>query len=256
MTAAIRYEPPPRLLVGAHRGASGSAPENTLAAFRRALEIGVDLVELDCQLTRDGHVVVFHDDRLERTTNGRGALRGNTLAELQACDAGAWFDVRFRGEPIPTLAEVLGLIGERAEVNVELKGAPGPADDGLERATLDVVRACGALARVLFSSFEVERLRRMRALAAAARLGVLWSRAELAPALALAAELCAVTVNLRRDRVDAAACRAVHVAGPRVWAWTANEAHEIERLARAGADGVMSDHPERVRAVAAVRSRP
>ncbi|MBZ0251997.1 MAG: hypothetical protein K8I02_01540, partial [Candidatus Methylomirabilis sp.] len=94
-----------RCLRIAHRGASGECPENTLAAFGRALEIGVDMVEFDVHLSRDGVPVVIHDDDVRRTTDGRGLVKDLTLAELRRLDAGGWKDARFAGERIPTLEE-------------------------------------------------------------------------------------------------------------------------------------------------------
>src|SRR5205814_5101727 len=154
-----------RCLVIAHRGASGTHPENTLAAFRRAVELGADMIELDVQLTRDGEVVVFHDATLERTTDGAGAVSDRTLAEIRRLDAGAWFGPAFRGTRVPTLAEVLAAVG--LPVNVELKPV---GDDGLEARALAVVESAGALARVVFSSFDAGALERLRACAAGAPL--------------------------------------------------------------------------------------
>src|SRR5690606_11528357 len=110
--------------VTAHRGASAYAPENTMAAFEMALEMGADGIELDVQMSRDGHLVVIHDPTLERTTDGSGLVAQYTLAELRRVDAGAWFDERFRGQRIPTLAEVFELVRGKALLNVELKVMP------------------------------------------------------------------------------------------------------------------------------------
>ena len=192
-----------RPLVIAHRGASGTAPENTLAAFRRAVACGADMVELDVQLTRDGEVVVVHDFTLDRTTDGTGAVGASSLAEIRRLDAGAWFAPAFLGEAVPTLGEVLGAIG--LPVNVELKPV---GDQGLEAETLAVVRAAGALGRVVFSSFDPGALERLRALTP--------------EAFALA-----------------------RAAGLQIRVWTVNEAGEFERLAAAGAHGVFTDYPER-----------
>jgi glycerophosphoryl diester phosphodiesterase len=156
-------------LVIAHRGASGTCPENTLAAFRHAQALGADMIELDVQLARDGNVVVIHDWTLDRTTDGSGPVGARSLAELRALDAGAWFASAFGGERIPTLAEVLAEV--RIPVNVELKPL---GDDGLEAAALAVVEMAGALPRVVFSSFELAALERLRARSRAASLAVLW----------------------------------------------------------------------------------
>src|SRR5271154_304501 len=91
----------------AHRGASGHAPENTLAAFQRAVELGASFIETDLHLTRDARFVAIHDQNLERTTNGKGAVREHTLAELRKLDAGMWFDRQYMGQQIPTLEDVL-----------------------------------------------------------------------------------------------------------------------------------------------------
>ena len=107
----------------AHRGASAYAPENTMAAFRKAVELGADGIELDVQLSKDGQVFVMHDSRLERTTNGRGRTGVKTLDELKALDAGSWFSGEFKNEPIPTLKEVFEYATGKLLVDVELKKA-------------------------------------------------------------------------------------------------------------------------------------
>src|SRR4029453_18395946 len=154
----------------AHRGASGTCPENTLPAFRRAVALGVPMVELDVQLTRDGHPVVIHDSTLERTTSGYGAVRRRTLAEIAALDAGRWFAPAFAGTRVPTLGDVLATIPIR--INVELKAIGG---DGLEHRALQAVEEAGALGRVVFSSFDPSTLERLRALPGGGEWGVLGS---------------------------------------------------------------------------------
>jgi glycerophosphoryl diester phosphodiesterase len=118
-------------LVIAHRGDSAHRPENTLAAFAGALELGVSAVELDIQLTRDGHVVVIHDPNLERTTSGRGDVRGMTLAEVRAVSAGypERFGSDWAGERVPTLAEALALLRDRARALIEVKAESVTADE-------------------------------------------------------------------------------------------------------------------------------
>jgi glycerophosphoryl diester phosphodiesterase len=224
----------------AHRGASGTCPENTLPAFRRAVEVGAHMVELDVQLTADGHPVVIHDTTLRRTTSGRGAVRRRTLAEIAALDAGSWFSPRFAGARVPTLRAVLAEIA--IPINVELKAA---GDDGLERHVLEAVDEAGALRRVVFSSFDAESLRRLRALAPAADLGVLWSGRAYAKALALADGLGAKSVHLRKDSVVPAAVAAAHDAGLSVRVWTVNTAADLAFLTSTGVDGVFTDYPER-----------
>ena len=105
-----------------HRGAAGAAPENTLASIKKARELGATWIEFDVKLTKDSHAILFHDDRLERTTDGQGAVAATTLPEMRRLDAGSWFDAAFRGEPVPTFEQALALCAELGlGVNVEIK---------------------------------------------------------------------------------------------------------------------------------------
>jgi glycerophosphoryl diester phosphodiesterase len=224
----------------AHRGASGTAPENTMPAFRRAEELGADMIELDVQLTRDGHPVVIHDRTLDRTTSGRGAVRRRTLEEIVALDAGAWFGRAFAGARVPTLEQVLGAL--RIPVNVELKAS---GDDGLEGRVLDVVARAGALGRVVFSSFDAASLRRLRALSREADLAVLWGARSIVRAVSLAGRVGARSLHIRTSRAVTTAIATGHAAGLAVRVWTVNARGEFTRLTDAGADGVFTDYPER-----------
>src|SRR5436309_8381837 len=127
-----------RLMRIAHRGASGHCPENTRAAFLRAIELGADMVELDCQITRDGAVVVIHDETLVRTTNGRGRVRDHTLKEIKRLDAGSWFRREFAGEEVLTLEEAVAILRGRVQLNLEIKGVDPPGR--LEIQSVSIVR--------------------------------------------------------------------------------------------------------------------
>jgi len=228
------------VLVIAHRGASGTRPENTLVAFRRAQELGAHMVELDVQLSRDGEVVVMHDWTLGRTTDGRGRVATRTLAELRLLDAGRWFDTDYAGEHVPTLREVLDAVS--LPVNVELKAR---GDDGLEARAFDVVRAAGAEDRVVFSSFHPESLVRLRRRSASATIGVLWSGRRLALALRLAGRVGATALHIRKDAAALGEVGAAVAQGLVVRAWTVNDPGEFAHLALAGVSGVFTDFPER-----------
>ena len=224
----------------AHRGASGTCPENTLAAFRRAEALGAHMIELDVQLTRDRELVVIHDWTLERTTDGRGPVRDHRLAELERLDAGGWFAPAFRGERIPTLAQVLGAVA--LPVNVELKPA---GDEGLDECALAVASAADALGRIVFSSFDPTILERLRARSPEATLAVLWEEAPLPEALAFAGRVGARALHLRKDAATPAAIAAAARAGLPVRVWTANDPAEIRALVVAGVEAVFTDFPER-----------
>ena len=133
----------------AHRGASSYAPENTFAAFNKALELGASHVELDVHFSRDGHIVVIHDDTLDRTTDGSGAVADKTLVELRSLDAGSWFGPAYSGERIRTLAEIFEQYKGRLYFHVEIKARA----EGLASRTADMVRAHGMTKDVTFTSF-------------------------------------------------------------------------------------------------------
>ena len=229
----------PRVVI-AHRGASGTSPENTLAAFRRAVGLGAHMIELDVQLTRDHEVVVMHDWTLDRTTDGTGLVGAVTFAHLRSLDAGAWFDQRFRGERVPSLAEVLA--GVALPVNVELKPV---GDDGLVERALAVVDAADAGARVVFSSFDMSSLVRLRRRAPGARIAVLWEDAPIDEAVRLAEGVGARTLHVRKDAITEAVVVAARVAGLGVLGWTVNDPRDYDRLDAADVDGVFTDFPER-----------
>jgi glycerophosphoryl diester phosphodiesterase len=253
--------PKPRLF--AHRGASGEAPENTMAAFRRAIDVGVSYAELDVHATRDGQVVVIHDEALERTTNGQGKVQEHTLAELQQLDAGYWFSAdggqqfpfRAAGVRIPTLAEVLRGFPE-LRFTVEIK----QTEPAIEELVIAVVRDCGRAGDVILASEHDRAITRVRDLApsiatsfAAGEVADFIQRvstdqfAEYHPAgLALQIPPEFHDVPL----VTAETVTAAHALGLEVHVWTINEPQEMERLLDLGVDGIMSDFPGRLREVA------
>src|SRR5262249_12004770 len=138
-----------------HRGAAAECPENTLVSFARAIELGADMIECDLQLTGDGHVVIFHDWTLERTTNGSGIVRELSLDAIRHVEAGSWREARFAGERVPTLDETLDQVLPSAQLNLELK-CRGPRSDAraLAEASVAAVARRNAFERTVFSSFD------------------------------------------------------------------------------------------------------
>ncbi len=235
----------------AHRGASGRFPENTLTAFAAAIEAGAQMCELDVQLTRDGAVVVMHDDTVDRTTDGHGAVRGMTLEELRRLDAGVRFGDEFKGERIPTLEEVFALTSGRCGLNIEIKAANGKGREaGIEAAVCELVSkqivANGALETAMVSSFDWPALAIVRHLEPRIRIGLLASRWP-ARLVGAAFELRADTINPRSDMVTEDLCIAAHQRNLGVYAWTADEPAEMRRLIACGVDGIMTNYPERLR---------
>jgi glycerophosphoryl diester phosphodiesterase len=228
-------------LVTAHRGAARVAPENTLAAFEAAAVLGVDAVELDTKLTRDGQAVVIHDQTLERTTNGRGRVSAHTLAELEALDAGSHFGPEYAGEAVPSLRRVLEALAGRLLVNIEI-GNYVSVRDSLPQAVVATVRGCGVERRVLFSSFNPLALRTARGLAPDIPCGLLlmprqpgWQR-WLFPRMA-PHEFEHLQESLIRSRWRPGS-------GRRRVAWVVSDLERMRGLLRQGVSGLITDRPE------------
>lgn len=236
----------------AHRGASAEAPENTLAAFRRALEIGVDGVELDAHLTADGVPVVMHDPLLERTTDGHGLVKDLDLAALRRLDAGRRFGERFAGERIPTLAEALDVLA-RVRVIIEIKNGPlyYPA---IASRILGVVAEIGHPA-VTISSFDHHVLREVGTAAPDVPTAVLYAARPIDP-VRMARDAGARVLHPNWAYVTPDVVALAHAAGLRVEAWTVDELVHLRHILATGVDGVMTNRPERLRAVLAEVGHP
>jgi glycerophosphoryl diester phosphodiesterase len=229
----------------AHRGASGHLPENTMPAYELAVELESDMIEVDLHCTRDGAIVVTHDEDLAGL-GGRGEIADATLAEVRALDAG-------RGERVPTLDEVLDRFGARIPFDLEIKRGKRIEYPGIEAAAAAAVEARGLVAATLFSSFYDPVLARLRAVSPAARIGLLLSRRSgeraLERARALGAEAIHPEVSLAtRELVEAA-----HGEGLAVYVFTVDDPAEMRRLLDRGVDGLFTNFPERLRALVGPR---
>lgn len=245
------------LTVQGHRGASALAPENTLAAFRKAIELGADGMEMDLQLTRDGAVVVIHDDRLERTTDGRGRVTDLTLAEVKLADAGVKFGLAYRGERVPTLSEVIDLVkasgNDRVGLNLEIKFGKGRAGQpgDVEERVLAVLRATGFVDRVTVQSFHHPSPAKLKALEPRIPTGLLvGARQPSRDPVALVREYRADYYAPEHRLVTPELVRVLHQAGMPVVTWTVNEEPLMRRLIDAGlgclrGDAIISDYPDR-----------
>jgi len=244
MTAKHYFRPSPfalRPLVGAHRGASARAPENTLAAFRAALEDGAELIELDVHLTRDGRLAVIHDPTTGRTTGVDGVVADLTMDELRRLDAGRLTGAAWAGEGIPELGDVLGLARSRVIVNVEVKGGV-EAVPALQRR----VREHDMVDGVVVSSFDRATVRAAADLRSGIRVGLLCDEAPPDPVAATQAAGASL-LHLEYSLVTAEVVATLRAAGLGVVAWTVNEPDEMRRLARLGVDAILSDDPRLLR---------
>ena len=227
----------------AHRGASGTFPENTLSAFRAAIDAGADMCELDVQLTRDGAVVVIHDETVNRTTDGTGEVAALTLEEIQRLDAGAKFKGgKVKGERIPTLDEVFAATSGKCGLNIELKGG------GVEAQVAAIMQARNAFADSIVSSFNWDYLKKIQTLHFNIRIALL---AEEKPVdlMMNAVAMRAHAINPRWDMVTADLCKAAHERGLKVYTWTVDADARMRALAECGVDGIMTNYPERLRTV-------
>lgn len=232
-----------RPLVMAHRGAKDVAPENTLAAFEAARELGADAIELDVTRCASGEIIVLHDDTVDRTTDGAGRADAMPLEALRTLDAGSWFDARFAGERVPLLEEVLEQMGHRLRLNIEIKGR-SLSSDGIEAEVATMLRRHGLLQETIISSFNPAALWRMRRAAPELGRGLLyagdmplplrraWGRYLVAPQ----------ALHPHHSMVDAAYVAWARRKGYRVNVWTVNEPADIQRMAALGVDAIITDH--------------
>ncbi|OGS38180.1 MAG: hypothetical protein A2506_02110 [Elusimicrobia bacterium RIFOXYD12_FULL_66_9] len=231
------------MLVVAHRGASGHAPENTLASFSRALEMGARAIELDVHLTTDHELVVAHDDDLRRCGRDRRRLKALHWDEAAGVDVGAWFDKRFAGERLPRLDEVYGLVPPSVELHVEIKHG-SRVYPGIEERVVDLIHKRGALSRTLVSSFDHEALYMVRSLDEKVRLGYLLGLTTLKTAVREMQEISAESLNCSMRQTNARLVKAAHDRGFKVLVYTVNTPADRDRLARLGVDGVFTNYPE------------
>ncbi len=229
----------------AHRGSSKICPENTMAAFRKALEQGATGIETDVQLTKDGQMVLIHDETLDRTTSGTGWVKDYSLQELQELDAGSKFNAAFQGERIPTLDELLELVKDSGTiVNIELKNGT-ILYEGLEQKVIERVRAFQMTDRVVISSFNHYSLHLCKQIAPEIRTGILYMEGLYEP-WEYAATLQADALHAYHYAVLPEFVQGAKALGKAYHPFTVNDIKEMQRLLEAGVDGIITDYPDRL----------
>jgi glycerophosphoryl diester phosphodiesterase len=231
----------------AHRGASGNYPENTLLAFQKALEIGVDEIELDLYLTKDGHLIIMHDSTVDRTTDGTGAISDLTLAEIKALDAGGVFGEQFRGERVPTWEEALELVQGKVGLNVHLKEGGNP-DGHYERKVAkalidfhmveDSILTCSDASVGIFADID-------------SRIECRIFRANRTPEeyIRKSVEMGLRTMQPGRDITTRDFIQKAHAAGRIVHVFYADTPEDMCAYIEIGVDGILTNYPERLKAV-------
>ena len=246
MSSTVNHKP----LIIAHRGDSANAPENTLAAFRLALEKSADGIELDVMLSADQKLVVIHDDTLERTTNGHGQVGNTPYAALRELDAGSWFRPEFKGEPIPLLDEVFAELGGKFLINVELKNYKTPKDQ-LPELVVALIKKHALSDSVLLSSFNARNFPRVKSLAPEIRTGLLtlpgflglpmrgfWGR-----------RFGAVDLHPYYRDVSAKLVQSRHKLGQKVNVWTVDAPDDLRRMQAFGVDMIICNDPAHARQI-------
>lgn len=237
----------------AHRGFSGRAPENTLVALEMAMDIKADMAEIDVGLTRDGHVVVLHDDTLDRTTDGKGLLSAATLEEVRQLDAGSWFAPEFAGEPVPTLGEVLDLVRGKMLLNIEVKteAVTDTAAGGIVDKVLELVHDRDMLGQIVISSFDPRALAHARQLEPRVKTASLYNHDlhKGQSPLEVMAAVGSNGFNTRQKRITQQIVTACHRHRRPVAVYTVNTEKTMERLIALGVDALFTDYPDRLHKV-------
>lgn len=261
-TPTIFASAPRTPLVVAHGGGAALAPENTLAAFENALQIGVDMVECDVHLSKDDELIVMHDFTVSRTTNGTGEIRDLTLAEIKKLNAAAKFPggtLRVPAQAVPTLGELLDLVKGKAGIQIEIKTGAGSARyPGIERKVVDAVNARGMADQVIIISFDFPTLKEVMAIDPRLKTGALVNAGWMSSRMLAAPE------RIIADAIDATGAdyfmpsfgtvfpelvTAVHARGLKIGTWTVNTPQEMKRLANLGVDAITSDKPDELKRV-------
>ncbi len=218
------------IYVVGHRGAAGVEPENTIRGFRYAVELGVDYCECDVHLTKDNRLIVMHDETVDRTTNGTGAIRDLSFAEIRSLDAG-------KGEQVPTLDEVLEVLRDKVILLIELKGA------GVEEQAVQIVKEMQMDSQVMFTCFHLDRIRKVKSLDSSLKVGAIFGNPpEDASQQALDAGASGIGIhykNLCKEMVEDA-----HRHGLDVRAWNPDTVPEMQAMIELGVDGVSSNRPD------------
>lgn len=241
------------VLVIAHRGGATLAPENTLAAFRNAIALGADMIEIDVHLTRDGHVVVIHDNTVDRTTDGHGRIADLTLAEIKELDAGKKFSEKFAGEKVPTLEETMETLNGKAQLLIEIKKDHDSLYPGLEEKVVDLIHRYDAGKWTIVQSFNKHSVEKVQKADPSLRTFYLLGHN-------FSAFYDSIAENIRNDKklppsftgiaphysvLDAGRVDTLHRAGYLVYAWTVKP-EEMERIISMKVDGIITNDPDKL----------
>ncbi|MEA1891030.1 MAG: glycerophosphodiester phosphodiesterase [Pseudomonadota bacterium] len=234
------------VLIIAHRGAAGKAPENTLASFRQAIADKTDWIELDVQETADGEVVVMHDSDFMKLAGNKTKIWDATLPQLAEIDIGSWFDSSFSAERVPTLKEVLETAKGKAKVVIELKYYGH--DEKLEQRVAEIVEETGMVNETAIMTLKYDAVKKMRSVRPDWKIGLL-STTAIGDLTSLETDFLAVSMGM----ASGGFVRRVHESGKKIYVWTVNDPISMSRMISLGVDGLITDEPEMARQVLADR---
>ena len=243
--------PPHKVMNIAHRGASGYAPENTIAAFDKALKMKADYFELDVQMSKDGKLVLIHDVTVDRTTDGTGRVGDLTFKELRRLDAGSWFDPAFAGERIPTLEEALDRYRGKIGILIEIKNPE--LYPGIERKVAKALKKRNLHkprnGKIIVQSFNHDSVKKFHRLLPSVPVGVLISYRDegISDKELRNFAKYADYVNPNKDMVDRSLVKRIHRFGMKTTPWTVRDRAEADRLKSIRVDGIVTDYPDYVR---------
>ncbi len=232
------------ILVVAHRGASGYAPENTLSAMKKAIEMKAEMSELDVQETADGEIILLHDNTTKRTGKKDLNIWKLNYDDLKDIEVGEWFSEEYKGEPIPTLKEVIDLVKGKMKLNIELKA--NKHEKMLAERSLKVVTDNEFLDQVVFTSFKFDEIRKIRALNKEAKVGYIFGK------LPENVDVFTEDVDLlsaHYKTVDAEFVKKAKSNGKEVHVWTVNEPEDMKRMIELGVEAIITNYPDVLRKV-------
>lgn len=239
----LKFQPP---VIG-HRGACGYAPENTMTSFTKAVQMGVKWIEFDCMLTATGEVIIIHDEKLKRTTNGTGRVQDYPLGQLLSLDAGAWFSPIYSGEKIPTFLQLLDFLKDTdISANVELKPQIGLEEKLVDRVIMEINRS-GFFAmdskKLLFSSFSFTTLDYLRKRSPHAQIGLLLHQWE-PDWQSIEKNLHCVSIHVNQEILERDQCSLIKDKNKSLLSYTVNDPKRALELFSWGVDAVFSDYPD------------
>lgn len=233
-----------KIEVVAHRGGSLLAPENTLAAFKNALRLGVDRIELDVQQTKDKVTVVIHDSRINRTTTGKGTIGKLAFAQLRTYDAGIKFSEQYAGEKVPTLDEVLSLVNGQCTLLIEIKN-PDNIYSGIENDVVGLIQKHQAHSWCVVQSFSYQSVSKVHELDSKIKTVLLFAKLILKKLSNKHADISFISeISIFHEFANKKTIDFIHGLNKKVFVWTVNTPKQMKKMIKNGVDGIISDDPK------------